>query len=79
MPLAKNQIIPLSITALSSDGSGVGRWDGMPVFVPFTAVGDEVDARIVKVCRKKASEVHPIVWIVSALFILDFICMAILQ
>ena len=34
---------------------------------------------IVKVCRKKASEVHPIVWIVSALFILDFVCMAILQ
>ena len=33
---------------------------------------------IVKVCRKKASEVHPIVWIVSALFILDFVCMAIL-
>ena len=54
MPLAKNQIIPLSITALSSDGSGVGRWDGMPVFVPFTAVGDEVDARIVKVCRTYA-------------------------
>ncbi|PKV05175.1 NCS2 family permease [Bifidobacterium pseudolongum] len=34
---------------------------------------------IVKVCRKKASEVHPIVWIVSVLFILDFVCMAILQ
>ncbi|MEE1296082.1 MAG: NCS2 family permease [Bifidobacterium sp.] len=33
---------------------------------------------IVKVCKKKASEVHPIIWIVAALFILDFICMAIL-
>ncbi len=33
---------------------------------------------IVKVCKKKAAEVHPIVWIVSALFILDFACMAIL-
>lgn len=33
---------------------------------------------IVKVCKKKANEVHPIIWIVSALFILDFICMAVL-
>lgn len=33
---------------------------------------------IVKVCKKKAGEIHPIVWIVSALFIIDFVCMAIL-
>ena len=33
---------------------------------------------IVKTCKGKAKEVHPIVWVVSALFILDFVCMAIL-
>ena len=33
---------------------------------------------IVKTCKGKAKEVHPILWIVSALFILDFVCMAIL-
>ena len=33
---------------------------------------------IVKTCKGKAKEVHPIIWIVSALFILDFVCMAIL-
>ncbi|EFA22834.1 NCS2 family permease [Bifidobacterium gallicum] len=34
---------------------------------------------IVMVCKKKAREVHPMVWIVAALFILDFICMAALS
>lgn len=33
---------------------------------------------IVKTCKGKAKEVHPIIWIVAALFILDFVCMAIL-
>ncbi|MBT1173714.1 NCS2 family permease [Bifidobacterium sp. MA2] len=33
---------------------------------------------IVKTCKGKAKEVHPIIWIVSALFIIDFVCMAIL-
>lgn len=54
MTLCKNQIVPLSIDALSSDGSGVGRWEGMAVFVPFTAVGDVLEARIVKVCKSHA-------------------------
>jgi len=38
MPLVKNQIIPLTIDALSSDGNGVGRFEGQAVFVPFAAV-----------------------------------------
>ncbi len=54
MPLSKNQIVRLSIDALSSDGSGVGRFEGMAVFVPFTAVGDVLNARIVKVCKSHA-------------------------
>ncbi len=33
---------------------------------------------IVKTCKGKAKEVHPIIWTVAALFILDFVCMAIL-
>ena len=31
MPLVKNQIIPLTIDALSSDGNGVGRFEGQAV------------------------------------------------
>ena len=47
--MRKNDIIPLSITALTHEGSGVGRFDGKAVFVPLTAPGDEIDAKIVGV------------------------------
>lgn len=54
MPLVKNQIIPLTIDALSSDGNGVGRFEGQAVFVPFTAVGDVLSVKVVKVCKSYA-------------------------
>lgn len=50
----KNDIIELEITALTSEGSGVGKHDGMAVFVPKTAVGDVIEARIVKVLKSYA-------------------------
>ena len=31
---------------------------------------------IVKICKKKANEIHPILWVVSGLFILNFILLA---
>ncbi|MGN0983516.1 MAG: 23S rRNA (uracil(1939)-C(5))-methyltransferase RlmD, partial [Gemmiger sp.] len=48
MPLQKNQILRLKIESLSSDGSGVAHADGLAVFVPGTAPGDVLAARIVK-------------------------------
>lgn len=54
MPLQKNQIIPLAIQRLSSDGSGVGHWEGEAVFVPGTAPGDQIQARVVKDCKRYA-------------------------
>ena len=54
MPLQKNQIITLSIERLSGDGSGVGHWEGETVFVPGTASGDVIRARIVKDCKRYA-------------------------
>ena len=54
MSLKKNQILELEIQALSSDGNGVGRADGMAVFVPATAPGDTVRVRIVKVLSRYA-------------------------
>ena len=54
MPLQKNQIITLSIERLSGDGSGVGHWEGETVFVPGTAPGDVIRARIVKDCKRYA-------------------------
>ena len=45
----KNDIVTLEITALTSEGSGIARYNGMAVFVPLTAVGDVIEARILKV------------------------------
>ncbi len=52
--MKKNDIINLEITALTSEGSGIGRADGMAVFVPFTAVGDVISCRILKVLKSYA-------------------------
>lgn len=61
MPLAKNDIITLEITALTNEGSGVGHYKednsdgrGMAVFVPLTAVGDVVSCRVVKALKSYA-------------------------
>ena len=45
----KNEIIELNITSLTSDGDGVGRAGEMVFFVPNTAVGDTVRAKVLKV------------------------------
>lgn len=50
----KNQIVTLEITDITSEGNGVGRSDGMAVFIPETAVGDIIEARIVKVLKNYA-------------------------
>ena len=46
--LKKNDIIQLRITGLSSEGSGVGHYNGMAVFVAGAAVGDELTCVIIK-------------------------------
>ncbi|MBQ8614388.1 MAG: 23S rRNA (uracil(1939)-C(5))-methyltransferase RlmD [Ruminiclostridium sp.] len=48
---SKNDIIDLEITGLTNEGCGVGKADGIVVFVPFSAVGDKLRCRIVKVNR----------------------------
>ena len=50
----KNQIVPLTITGMTAEGNGVGKYEGMAVFVPQTAIGDTLDVRIVKVCKQYA-------------------------
>lgn len=47
--LKKNQRIELEITGMTAEGSGVGKYEGMAVFVPMTAVGDTVECTVVKV------------------------------
>ena len=53
--MQKNEIVRLTITSLTSDGDGVARTaDGIVVFVPDTAVGDTVEALILKVKKNVA-------------------------
>lgn len=46
--LKKNDIVTLTITDLTPEGAGVGKYEGYVVFVPKTAVGDMISARILK-------------------------------
>lgn len=52
--MEKNDVIQLEITGLTNEGSGVGRYEGMAVFVPMTAVGDVILCHIVKVLKSYA-------------------------
>lgn len=52
--MQKNDEIVLQITDYTNEGSGVGRFDGMAVFVPLTAVGDTVKVKILKVKKTYA-------------------------
>ncbi|EAF7115443.1 class I SAM-dependent RNA methyltransferase, partial [Listeria monocytogenes] len=46
--LKKNQSIELTIEDLTHDGSGVGKIDGYPLFIPNTLPGEKVTAKIIK-------------------------------
>lgn len=48
MELAKNDKIELNIDALTSEGSGVGRYNSLAVFVRGTVPGDKIVAHIIK-------------------------------
>lgn len=45
----KNELAVLEITGITNEGSGVGRLEGMAVFVPGAAEGDTLEIRVVKV------------------------------
>ena len=59
--LNKNNIIDLEITGLTNEGCGIGKYNGIVVFVPFTAIGDKLRVRVVKVnknhCYGKIEEI----------------------
>lgn len=46
--MQKNEEFVLDIVDVTAEGSGVGRADGMAVFVPLTAVGDRAKVKILK-------------------------------
>ncbi len=52
--MKKNDEIILNITDYTAEGSGVGKYEGMAVFVPLTAVGDTARVKILKVKKTVA-------------------------
>lgn len=60
MPLKKNDIITIDVDSISSDGSGVGHYNGQAVFVPNAAIGD-----VLQVCIVKAAKTYAYAKIIS--------------
>ena len=52
--MIKNEIYETEITGLTSEGSGVGRIDGMAVFVPYALPEETVRVKILKVNKSYA-------------------------
>lgn len=52
MIVKKNDDIELNIEAMTNEGSAVGHYDGMAVFVKDAVAGDRVVAHIIKVSKK---------------------------
>ena len=51
-PFQKNQELILEITGITSEGQGVGRSDGVAIFVPFALPGETVKVHIIKVEKR---------------------------
>ena len=52
--IKKNDRILLTITGMTEEGNGVGRYEGMAVFVPLSAVGDILNVHVTKVQKTYA-------------------------
>ena len=60
--MKKNDICTLNITDCTLSGSGVGHIDSLAVFVPASAVGDELQVHILKVKSNCAfAKIHKII------------------
>ena len=47
--LKKNDLLTLTVTDLTNEGMGVAKHDGYVLFIPKTAIGDVIEARVLKV------------------------------
>lgn len=54
MLVEKNSIHKIDITSYSSEGEGIGRIDGLAVFVKGGLVGETLEVKIVKVAKNCA-------------------------
>lgn len=54
MELKKNDVVDLEITGYTAEGSGVGRYKDVAVFVPLAAAGDKLHVKILKTAKTYA-------------------------
>ncbi len=52
--IKKNEIVRIEIIGMTTEGSGVGRYNGLAVFVPLAAIGDTLDVKILKAAKNYA-------------------------
>ncbi len=52
--MRKNDIFEIEITGMTDDGRGVGRLNGMAVFVPYVVVGETVRVLLIKITKTYA-------------------------
>ena len=53
-PLKTGQTLELGIASLSSEGRGIGRFEGLAVFVPYTLPGDRITAKVTRLQKNFA-------------------------
>src|SRR5690625_1043491 len=53
-PVKKNETLSLTFEDLTHEGSGVGKVEGYPIFVPFGLPGEEAQVKVIKVNKKFA-------------------------
>ena len=54
LPVKKNEIIDITIDDFAVDGSGIGHFDGLTIFVPLSVPGDRLSVKIVKAAKRHA-------------------------
>lgn len=52
--MKKNDIVEITITGMTTEGNGVGRFNELAVFIPMTAIGDVINAKITKLQKTYA-------------------------
>lgn len=52
--MERGDIVTVQIEDMSSEGQGIGRADGLVIFVPHTVVGDVAEVRLTKVKKRFA-------------------------
>ncbi len=52
--LKKNDLVTVEITDIGTDGEGIGKVDGFPLFIKDAVIGDTIEAKIIKTKKQYA-------------------------